>query len=142
MKQVKNVLSAKGTDVWSVAPDSTVLEAIGVMAEKGVGALLVMDGDYLAGIFSERDYTRKVVLHGRSSRETSVGEIMSSEVVVSNPENTIEECMGMMTDKRIRHLPVVEDNRVVGVLSIGDLVKAIIEEQKFKIEQLENYITN
>ena len=141
MKQAKNILDSKGSDIWAVNPESTVLDAIRVMADKRIGALLVMKGDSLAGVFSERDYARKVVLMGKSSRETAVGEIMTSEVVVSTPENTIEECMSLMTTKRIRHLPVVADNKVVGVLSIGDLVIAIIEDQQHHIEQLESYIT-
>jgi CBS domain-containing protein len=141
MKQAKNILESKGNVIWAVNPESTVLDAIGVMADKRIGALLVMKGDSLAGVFSERDYARKVVLMGKSSRETAVGEIMTSEVVVSTPENTIEECMSLMTTKRIRHLPVVADNKVVGVLSIGDLVNAIIEDQQHHIEQLESYIT-
>lgn len=141
MKQAKNILDSKGSDIWAVNPESTVLDAIRVMADKRIGALLVMKGDSLAGVFSERDYARKVVLMGKSSRETAVGEIMTSEVVVSTPENTIEECMSLMTTKRIRHLPVVADNKVVGVLSIGDLVNAIIEDQQHHIEQLESYIT-
>lgn len=141
MKQARNLLASKGQDVWSVAPDSTVLEAIGVMAEKRIGALLVMNEDKLDGVFSERDYTRKVALNGKSSSTTEVRDIMTNEVIVARPENTVDECMALMTEKRIRHLPVVEEGTVVGVLSIGDLVKAIIEDQQFKIEQLENYIT-
>ena len=141
MKQAKNLLDKKGRDVWYVNPDSTVLDAIKMMAEKRVGALLVMNGPELCGVFSERDYARKVVLKGISSSDTPVRHIMTSEVVVAKPDNTIEECMSLMTEKRVRHLPVMEDNEVAGVLSIGDLVKSIIEDQQFKIEQLENYIT-
>ena len=141
MKQAKNILESKGTDVYSVESNSTVLDAIGLMAEKEIGALLVMNGTSLDGVFSERDYTRKVVLRGKSSRETAVREIMTAEVVVAKPEHTVEECMALMTDKRCRHLPVVDDGTVVGVLSIGDLVKTIIEDQQFQIEQLESYIT-
>ena len=141
MKQAKNILDNKGSDIWSIGSDASVLDAITLMAEKRIGALLVMNGTHLNGVFSERDYARKVVLMGKSSRETAVQEIMTSEVVVAKPAHTVEECMALMTDKRIRHLPVVEDDAVVGVLSIGDLVKAIIEEQQFQIEQLENYIT-
>ena len=140
MKQAKNILDQKGREIWSVDPGSTVLDAIRKMAEKRVGALLVMDGDNLTGVFSERDYARKVALEGKSSRNTPVSEIMTPEVVVATPQNSVEDCMALMTEKRIRHLPVVEEGSVVGVLSIGDLVKAIIEEQQHTIEQLENYI--
>lgn len=141
MKLVKNILDSKGKDIWHVAPGDSVLDAIKMMAEKGVGALLVMDGENLAGILSERDYARKVILKGRSSEKTPVKDIMTAEVICANPEQSVEECMSLMTDKRIRHLPVVQDEKVVGVLSIGDLVKAIIEEQHFTIKQLEMYIT-
>lgn len=140
MKLARNILDSKGNEVWSVGTDATVLDALGVMAEKRIGALLVMNGDSLAGVFSERDYARKVILAGKSSRETPVKDIMTSEVVVANPDSSVEECMALMTEKRIRHLPVIDNERVAGVLSIGDLVKAIIDEQQFKIEQLENYI--
>ena len=141
MKQARTLLETKGNQVWSVSPRDTVLDAIKRMAEKRIGALLVMDGDNLAGVFSERDYARKVALEGKSSRNTEVSEIMTAEVVVAKPDNTVEECMALMTRKRVRHLPVMEGESVVGVLSIGDLVKAIIEDQQFQIEQLENYIT-
>jgi CBS domain-containing protein len=117
-----------------------VLEAIQLMADRHVGALLVMKGEELAGIVSERDYARKVILLGRSSNDTPVWQIMSSPVTTVRPEQTVEECMRIVTDRRIRHLPVVEDQRVVGVISIGDLVKAVIEEQQHTIEQLESYI--
>ena len=141
MKQARTLLETKGNQVWSVSPRDTVLDAIKRMAEKRIGALLVMDGDNLAGVFSERDYARKVALEGKSSRNTEVSEIMTAEVVVAKPESTVEECMALMTRKRVRHLPVMEGRTVIGVLSIGDLVKAIIEDQQFQIEQLENYIT-
>lgn len=141
MKKAKNLLDSKGKDVWSVSPRSTVLQAITVMAEKRIGALLVMNGPELCGIFSERDYARKVILKGISSSNTPVSKIMTREVVVAKPEHTVEECMALMTEKRVRHLPVVEGDAVIGVLSIGDLVKSIIEDQQFTIEQLENYIT-
>jgi CBS domain-containing protein len=141
MKLVKNILDIKGNDIWQVAPDDSVLDAIRMMADKGIGALLVMDGENLAGIVSERDYARKVILKGRSSEKTPVKDIMTSEVVCANPEQSVEECMSLMTENRIRHLPVKQDEKVVGVLSIGDLVKAIIEEQHFTIKQLEMYIT-
>jgi CBS domain-containing protein len=141
MKLAKNILDGKGNEIWSVGTEATVLDAIGLMAEKRIGALLVMNGETLEGMFSERDYARKVILAGKSSRETPVRDIMTAKVVVAKPESTVEECMALMTEKRIRHLPVVEEDKVTGVLSIGDLVKAIIDEQQFKIEQLENYIT-
>ncbi len=141
MKLAKNILAGKGTEVWSVGTEATVLDALGLMAEKRIGALLVMNGDSLEGMFSERDYARKVILAGKSSRETPVKEIMTSEVVVARPDTTVEECMALMTDKRIRHLPVIDEDKVAGVLSIGDLVKAIIDEQQFQIKQLENYIS-
>ena len=140
MKTVSMLLQSKGDDVWSVSPGTTVYDALVLMAEKNVGALLVLEGDRLIGIFSERDYARKVILHGKSSRQTTVGEIMTSKVVYIRPEQTIEQCMALMTDKRIRHLPVLDGDRVIGVISIGDVVKAIISEQEFMIEQLENYI--
>lgn len=142
MKLVKHILENKGNDIWYITPDDSVLDAIKEMAEKKIGALLVMHDDVLDGIVSERDYARKVILRGKSSRETPVRDIMTAEVFVTNPTETVEKCMELMTDKRIRHLPVVENGRVVGVLSIGDLVKAIIAEQQFQIEQLENYIAS
>jgi CBS domain-containing protein len=141
MKKVKELLSEKNGQVWSISPDATVLDAITMMAEKNVGALLVLQDGRLAGILSERDYARRVILAGRSSRNTSVSEIMSSRIVCVDPDKTVEECMAVMTDKRIRHLPVMEGRELLGVVSIGDLVKAVIAEQKFVIEQLENYIT-
>jgi CBS domain-containing protein len=141
MKLVKHILDTKGSDIFHATPDDSVLNAITMMAEKGVGALLVMDKGKLVGILSERDYARKIILKGKSSRETAIKDIMTEGVVCAEPLHTVEQCMELMTEKRIRHLPVVEDEKVVGVLSIGDLVKAIIEEQKFTIEQLEQYIT-
>ena len=142
MKTVKHLLRTKGNGVLSVAPDTAVFEALRLMAEKNVGAVLVLEGEKLVGIFSERDYARKVILKGKSSKETLVREIMSSHVLYVRPEQTIEDCMALMTDKRVRHLPVLdEERRVVGVISIGDVVKNIISEQEFIIEQLQNYIT-
>jgi CBS domain-containing protein len=140
VKTVKQLLQVKGRDVWSVTPDASVYEALVYMAEKNVGALLVLDGEQLAGIFSERDYARKVVLRGKTSKDTPVADIMTSRVVYVRPDQTIEDCMALMTDKHIRHLPVLDQGEVVGVISIGDVVKAIISEQTFIIEQLENYI--
>ena len=141
MKRARHLLENKGSEIWSITPDASVLDAIKMMAEKGIGALLVMEGAELTGIVSERDYARKVILQGRSSRETPVREIMTDKVFSATLENSIDECMALMTDKRVRHLPVVDGGSVVGVLSIGDLVKAKIDEQQFHIEQLENYIT-
>ena len=142
MKLVKHILENKGNEIWYVGQNESVLDAIKMMAEKKIGALLVMHDDELDGIVSERDYARKVILRGKSSSETPVREIMTAEVVVTNPTETVEKCMELMTEKRVRHLPVVEDGKVVGVLSIGDLVKAIIAEQQFQIEQLESYIAS
>jgi len=142
MKTVRHLLRTKGNDVLSVSPDSAVFEALRRMAEKNVGAVLVLEGERLVGIFSERDYARKVILKGKSSKDTLVREIMSSHVLYVRPEQTIEECMALMTGKRVRHLPVLDEKlRVVGVISIGDVVKDIISEQEFMIEQLQNYIT-
>jgi CBS domain-containing protein len=141
MKTVAQLLRGKGHEVLSVPPETPVFEALKVMAEKNVGALLAVEGDRLVGIFSERDYARKVILKGKSSKDTPVREVMSSHVLYVRPEQTVEECMALMTDKRVRHLPVLEEGRLVGVISIGDVVKAIIAEQEFLIEQLQNYIT-
>ncbi|MCL4857854.1 MAG: CBS domain-containing protein [Caldilineaceae bacterium] len=141
MKIVKDILEQKGHQVWSIAPDATVYEALKVMGEREVGALTVVDGGSLVGIISERDYARKVILRGKTSRETRVREIMTAAVVTTSPDQTVEECMATMTERRIRHLPVIERGRMVGMVSIGDLVKSIIAEQQFMIEQLETYIT-
>jgi CBS domain-containing protein len=141
MPTVNDLLQTKGHTVWSVAPNTTVYEALELMADKNVGALLVLDGGRVAGIFSERDYARKIILKGRASRETPVREIMTERVVFVRPEQTVAECMALMTHKHIRHLPVLAGDEVIGVISIGDVVKAIISEQEFMIEQLENYIS-
>jgi CBS domain-containing protein len=141
MATVKQLLKGKGHDIWSVGPEASVYEAIELMADKEVGALVVMEGDSLVGVLSERDYARKVVLQGRSSRDTKIKEIMTSRVAYARPGQTVEECMALMTDKRIRHLPVLEGDELLGIISIGDLVKAIIEEQQHVIEQLEQYIS-
>jgi CBS domain-containing protein len=140
--RVCDLLDAKGRDIWFLPPDATVYEAIDQMAQKGVGALLVLDGQRLAGIVSERDYARKVILKGKSSREIYVREIMSYPVICVSPELTIENTMALMTEKRVRHLPVVVGEKVVGVISIGDVVRAIIEEKEFHIQQLTTYITS
>jgi CBS domain-containing protein len=140
MITVRHLLDRKGRAIFSVRTEDPVLEAIQLMADQSVGALLVMKGDELAGIISERDYARKVILRGRSSAETPVWQIMSSPVITVSQSNTVQECMELMTSKRLRHLPVVEGGRVVGMVSIGDLVKAVMEEQQQTIEQLESYI--
>ena len=140
MKRIQTLLKKKGYDVWSIAPDASVYDAIHLMAEKAVGALIVMDGSKLVGVISERDYARKIILEGRSSENTKISEIMSSEVITTGPDNRIEECMAIMTERRIRHLPVLDGNEVLGVISLGDLVKYIIAEQQFVIEQMERYI--
>jgi CBS domain-containing protein len=141
MKQVCDLLNDKGRDVWSLAPDATVYEAIDQMAQKGVGALLIMEGERLVGIVSERDYARKVILKGKASREIQVREIMSHPVICVTPELTVEQTMALMTDKHVRHLPVVVEETVVGVISIGDVVRAIIEDKEFYIQHLTTYIT-
>lgn len=141
MKTIKQVLRQKGNDIWSVTLDSMVYDALKLMAEKEVGALLVLEAGKLVGIISERDYARKVILKGKSSLDTPVSEIMTQRVMFVRPEQTVEECMALMTEKRIRHLPVLVDDQVVGVVSIGDLVKASLDEKDFMIKQLENYIT-
>src|SRR5260370_3475669 len=141
MTSVAQILQGKGPQVWSVSPTTLVYSALKMMAEKNVGALLVLEGHELKGIFSERDYARKVILEGKSSRDIPVKEIMSTVVFTALPGQSVEECMAQMTDKRIRHLPVVEEGRVIGIISIGDAVKAIIAEREFMIKHLENYIT-
>jgi len=141
MKLVKHLLDSKGSQIISIAADASVLDAIKLMADKAVGSLLVMDGDALTGIVTERDYARKVIIKGRSSESTEVGEIMTKEVVAATTDQTVSNCMSVMSERRIRHLPVVEDGRVLGIISIGDLVQAIIADQQEEIEQLEQYIS-
>jgi CBS domain-containing protein len=140
MRTAGDILRSKGNDVWSVDPNDKVLDALKLMAKRDVSAVLVLDQGRLAGILTERDYARKVVLEGRSSKEAKVSDVMVSQVVCVGPERSIEQCMGLMTDKRFRHLPVVEDERLIGVISIGDLVKAKIADQEFTISQLQSYI--
>ena len=134
------ILSHKGNTICSISPDATVFEAIQLMAEKNIGALLVLSGDKMVGVISERDYTRKVALKGRSSRETKVGEILSSPTVSATPNHTVEDCMRLMTGNRVRHLPILDGEKVLGVVSIGDLVNWTISAQNAAIEQLESYI--
>jgi CBS domain-containing protein len=140
MQSMAQLLSAKGSRVWSISPDATVYEGLELMAEKNIGALLILDGGKAVGIMSERDYARKIILEGRSSRDTQIRSIMTTRLVSARPDATIEECMAIMTRERIRHLPVVDGEAVVGMVSIGDLVKATIDQQQFTIEQLERYI--
>jgi len=141
MTTVNQLLRSKGSAIWSIGPDATVYEALQLMAEKDVGALLVLDDGALVGILSERDYARKIALKGKTSRDTLVREIMTERVVCVRADQSVEECMALMTNKRVRHLPVFEGERLLGIISIGDVVKDIISEQEFIIEQLENYIT-
>jgi CBS domain-containing protein len=141
MKTVSQLLQNKGSQVWSIGPEALVIDALKLMAEKEVGALVVLEGDQVVGIVSERDYARKVALQGKSSLTTPVGEIMTERVVYIRPDQTVNDCMALMTNKRIRHLPVMEGDKLIGVISIGDVVKAVISEQEFIIGQLENYIT-
>jgi len=140
MTLVRQLLDRKGRAIFSVEPDAPVLEAVRAMAAHQVGALLVMQGEALRGIVSERDYARKVILKGRASADTPVRDIMTAEVLTVTPETSVQACMQLMTDKRVRHLPVVDGGRVIGMISIGDLVKAVIAEQQQQIEQLESYI--
>lgn len=142
MKTVKQILQSKtrGISILSISPDATVYDALKLMAEKEVGALLVMEADKVVGIISERDYARKVILHGKSSKEIHVSDIMTSNIVYVNTAQTVDECMALMTDKRVRHLPVYEGDRLIGVVSIGDLVKEAISEREYIIKQLESYI--
>jgi CBS domain-containing protein len=141
MKLVKHLLDNKGRHIISVAPDASVFDAIKLMAEKAVGSLVVMEDDELFGIITERDYARKVIIKGRSSETTTVAEIMTVDVLTASSSESVKGCMEVMTEKKIRHLPVVEDNRVIGMISIGDLVEAIIADQQEEIEQLEQYIS-
>jgi len=140
MKTVERLLEAKGYDIWSIASDASVYDAVKLMADKAIGALLVLESGKLVGIISERDCTRKVILQERAPKDTLVREIMTPSVITVRPDQTVEECMALVTAKRIRHLPVLADDQLMGLVSIGDLVKGIISEQEFMIQQLENYI--
>ncbi len=141
MKTVHEILENKGKQIWSISPDSTVLDALKLMAEKKIGALLVIKDENLAGSMSERDYARKVILHGKFSKDTLVSEIMSSKVLYVNSGLSTEECMALMISKRVRHLPVIDSEKLIGIISIGDIVKAVIDEKEFVIDQLVHYIT-
>ena len=141
MTTIKQILDTKGYAVWSIHPQESVFAAIQQMAEKEVGALVVLEGDAVVGIISERDYARKVILKGRSSHETAVQDIMTPHVICAHLDQSLEECMAIVTERRIRHLPVLDSGRLVGIISIGDLVKTIIAEQQFIIAQLEHYIS-
>ncbi len=140
MKTVRQLLRTKGTDVFWIPPQATVLDAIKLMAEREIGALIVTEDDSVVGMLSERDYARKVLLKGRSSRDTPIRDIMTTNVIFAEPDQDVDHCMTVMTEKRVRHLPVLEEGRLIGIVSIGDLVKSIISEQQETIEQLENYI--
>lgn len=142
MLTVRELLAKKGSEVWSVSPGATVYDALQLMAARNVGAVLVLDDGELAGILSERDYARQVILKGKASRDTPVRDIMTTSVVSVSPERTIDDCMALMTERRIRHLPVLKSDVLLGVLSIGDVVKAVISEKEFHIEQLESYIAS
>ncbi|MGI9236960.1 MAG: CBS domain-containing protein [Woeseiaceae bacterium] len=141
MKLVKHLLDSKGRDIISIVEDASVLEAITIMAERSIGSLPVMHDDELRGIVTERDYARKVIVKGRSSKSTQVKQIMTSDVCTASIDQTVNDCMTVMTERRIRHLPVVEDGKVIGMISIGDLVQAIISDQQEEIQQLEQYIS-
>lgn len=141
MYTVRHLLEEKGHEIWTIAPQASTFEALELMAQKNIGALLVLEHDKIIGIFTERDYARKVVLKGKSSKTTTVGELMTSEVLYVSPEDTIEECMALMTQKRARHLPVLDAGKVAGLVSIGDVVKAVITDREFTIRELERYIT-
>jgi CBS domain-containing protein len=141
MKTVRDILQTKGREVWTITPETIVFDALKTMADKNVGALVVLDGAKVVGILSERDYARKVILHGRSSRELKAREIMSASVYFIGPDQNIEDCMALFTNKRVRHLPVLQHDELIGVISIGDVVKTIIADQEYTIKHLENYIT-
>jgi len=138
---ISSVVANKSSALWSVAPESTVFEAIKLMADKNIGALLIMGGDKLVGMFTERDYTRKIALQGKTSKETRVSEVIPAKVITVGPDDSVEDCMRLMTENRIRHLPVVEGTNVIGIVSIGDLVNWIISTQNAHIEQMEQYVS-
>jgi len=141
MKRVSNIFQTKSNSIYFVSPDASVLEALQIMMDKNISALLVMEGPELKGIFTERDYARKIILQGKSSKETKIKDVMTAKLEVINLNSSIDQCMQIMTDKHIRHLPVIDNGKVSGMISIGDLVKFVIEDQKQTIEQLQNYIS-
>ena len=141
MNKVWQILKAKGNQVWTISQDASILDALKLMAEKQTGSLVVMDGDKVVGIFSERDYARKGVLIGNQPEDTRVGEVMTKDLITITPDQSVNECMALMTEYRIRHLPVFENDQMVGIVSIGDIVKDMIEELEFMVTQLEKYIT-
>jgi CBS domain-containing protein len=142
MKKIRNILENKGHQVYSVTPETSVYDALLVMMERNISSLLIMENEILRGIFTERDYARKLILQGKSSKDTPIGEIMTVNLFTITPSETIDQCMEMMSTYKIRHLPVIDNNRVTGMVSIGDVVKFIIEDQKRTIQQLENYIAS
>jgi CBS domain-containing protein len=142
MQTVRDILKAKGSEAHAVGPDTSVYDALKLMAEKNIGAVLVLEAGRPVGILSERDYARQVILKGKTSKDTPVRDIMTSRVVFVRPGQSVEDCMALMTDKRIRHLPVLEAGALIGIVSVGDVVKAVISEKQFRIEQLENYISS
>ncbi len=141
MNTIGQLLESKGKDIWTIAPNATVFEGLRIMAKRNVGALLVIDKDNLVGIFSERDYARKIILEGKSSKDTAVGELMTKDVYYIDPKNTLHESMAVMTARHIRHMPVLDKDRLVGMVTLGDVVKQIIAEQEFTIRELEKYIS-
>jgi CBS domain-containing protein len=141
MHNIDTLLKDKGKDIWSIGPQETAFKALETMAQRNVGALLVIDKGKLVGIFSERDYARKVILKGKSSKDTTVGKLMTPDVFYASPENTLQETMALMTAKHIRHMPVLKDDRLIGMVTLGDVVKQIISEQKFTIKELGKYIS-
>lgn len=141
MDNVGNILKQKGNQVWSIGPEDTVYRALEILAEKNIGVLLVMEGDRVVGIFSERDYARKVILQGKSSAEMQVGEIMSKNVLYASPGDSVEKCMAIITENKIRHLPIMQDGKLLGMITSGDIINHIISRQKFEIQELKKYIT-
>ena len=141
MTTVRNLLESKDEGLWTITPEASIYEALELMADKDVGAVLVTEGERLVGLFSDRDYARKVILKGRASRDTKVSELMSRDVLYVRPDQTTDNCMALMTAKKVRHLPVLEDSRLIGIVTIGDVVKAVINQQEVLISELENYIS-
>lgn len=141
MDNVGNILKQKGNQVWSIGPEDTVYRALEILAEKNIGVLLVMEGEKVVGIFSERDYARKVILKGKSSAEMEVGEIMSKDVLYASPDDSVEKCMAIITENKIRHLPIMQDGKLLGMITSGDIINHIISRQKFEIQELKKYIT-